>query len=146
MREPRSTGGRTSISINDYFGMEQEDAGPGIIARYVRAAGEGVLPVVILAALVGLFWEASVIGRVFAAPYGIDIVQRTEMVTAGGGLVVALIVYLISTVRTLQGVRMHQRSGAQIEAMITLAFLVFSSIVTLMPLLIAISMPQHPAP
>lgn len=147
MREPRSVTGRQSISPNDYFGMEQEEvAQPGIIARYVRAAGEGILPVVILAALVGLFWEASVIGRVFAAPYGIDMIQRAEMVTAGGGLVVALIVYLISTVRTLQGVRLNQRAGAQIEAMITLAFLIFSAIVTLIPLFIALTSPQHPAP
>jgi EamA domain-containing membrane protein RarD len=112
----------------------------------VRAAGEGVLPLVILVALLGLFWEASVIGRVFAAPYGVDMVQRTEMVTAGGGVLVALIVYLISTTRTLQGVREHQRSGEQVEAMITLGFLIFSAVVTFIPLVIALTSAQHPAP
>ncbi len=147
MREHRTFGGRQSISPNEYFGMEQDDSyQPGPIARYIRAAGEGILPVVILAAMIGLFWEASVIGRVFTAPYGIDMIQRTEMVTAGGGLVVTLIVYLISTVRTLQGVRMNQRAGAQVEAMITLAFLIASAIMTLMPLFIALASPQHPAP
>jgi len=147
MREPRSITSRPSISPNDYFGVEQDEADqPGIIARYVRAVGEGILPVIILAALTGLFWEASVIGRVFATPYGIDLVQRTEMVTAGGGLVVTLIVYLITTVRTLQGVRLNQRSGAQVEAMITLAFLIASAIATLIPLFIALTSPQHPAP
>jgi hypothetical protein len=112
----------------------------------VRAFAEGLLPLVILVALLALFWEASVIGRLFATPYGIDAVQRTEMVTAGGGLVVALIVYLISMTRTLQGVREHQKSGSQLEASVTLTVLIFCIIVTLIPLFIALMMPQHPAP
>jgi len=101
---------------------------------------------VILAALVALFWELSVIGRLFALPYGIDMLQRTEMVTAGGGLVVVLVVYLISVTRTLQGVRLHQRMGEQVEAWITLFFLIGPAIVTLIPLFLALGFPQHPAP
>lgn len=147
MREPRSVVSRQSASSNDYFGSEQSEVAPrGPIFRAVRAAAEGLLPLVILVAMVALFWEASTIGRLFTATRGIDLIQRTEMVTVGGGLVVALIVYLISTIRTLQGVREHQRTGAQTEATITLAFLIVSAIVTLIPLVIALTSPQHPAP
>lgn len=146
MREPRSVLSRP-FSSNDPFGSGQPEAGQrGPVARAVRAAAEGILPLVILVALVALFWEASVIGRLFAASHGIDLLQRTEMVTVGGGLVVALIVYLISVIRTLQGVREHQKSGAQTEATITLAFLIASAVVTLIPLVIALTSPQHPAP
>lgn len=146
MREPRSVISK-QISPASYFGSESDEPAPrGLISRFVRAFAEGLLPLVILVALLALFWEASVIGRLFATPYGIDAVQRTEMVTAGGGLVVALIVYLISMTRTLQGVREHQKSGSQLEASVTLTVLIFCIIVTLIPLFIALMMPQHPAP
>ncbi len=139
MREPRSVLS-TQMTPSDYFGGEQaEQARPWLIVRLVRAAAEGLLPLVILAALLALFWEASVIGRIFSLPYGIDMVQRVAMITAGGGLVVSLIVYLITVTRTLQGVREHQRNGEQIEALITLVFLSLTALATLMPLFIALS-------
>jgi hypothetical protein len=147
MREPRSAVSRPTASPGDYYGFDPAaTAQRGPLARAVRAAAEGLLPLVILVAIVALFWEASVIGRLFAASHCIDLIQRTEMVTVGGGLVVSLIVYLISTIRTLQGVREHQKSGAQMEATITLAFLIGAAIVTLIPLIIALTSPQHPAP
>jgi hypothetical protein len=135
------------VSSGDYFGGEQAEPAPrGAVARLARAAAEGLLPLVILGALLALFWETSVIGRLFAAPYGIDMIQRTEMATAGGGLVVALIVYLISAVRTLQGVREHQKTGLRMEASVTLIFLCLSVFVTLLPLFMALTAAQHPAP
>ena len=146
MREPRSVMSR-QYTVDEYFGGEQEQPAPlDPVRRAIRAALDGLLPVVILIALVALFWEMSVIGRLFALPYGIDMIQRTEMVTAGGGLVVILIVYLISATRTLQGVRLHQRMGEQAEAWITLFFLIGSALVTLFPLFLALGFPQHPAP
>lgn len=146
MREPRSVMSK-QYTANEYFGGEQEAPPPfDPVRRAIRAALEGLLPAVILTALVALFWELSVIGRLFALPHGIDLLQRTEMVTAGGGLVVVLIVYLISVTRTLQGVRLHQRMGEQGEAWITLFFLIGSAIVTLIPLFLALGFPQHPAP
>ncbi|HEX8727800.1 MAG TPA: hypothetical protein VF739_04215 [Ktedonobacterales bacterium] len=146
MREPRSVMSRQS-TVSEYFGGEQEQPAPfDPLRRAIRAALEGLLPAVIVVALVALFWELSVIGRLFALPYGIDMIQRTEMATAGGGLVIVLIVYLISVTRTLQGVRLHQRLGEQAEAWITLFFLIGSAIVTLIPLFLALGFPQHPAP
>lgn len=144
MREPRSI---TSAPVypSEYFGLDDAPRPLPLVFRLVRAAAEGILPLVILAAVVALFWEASVIGRIFAAPYGIDMIQRVEMVTTGGGLVIALVIYLIAVTRTLQGVREHHRHGEQIEAIITLAFLTLTAIATLIPLLMALASPQHPA-
>lgn len=146
MREPHSIVSR-NLSQGDYFGASPEDVVPfGPVRRVVRAAAEGLLPGVILAALVALFWELSVIGRLFAMPYGIDMIQRTEMATAGGGLAVVVIVYLVSAVRTLQGVRAHQRMGEQMEAWTTMIFLIGSLVVTLIPLVLALGFHQQPAP
>ncbi|HEX8996229.1 MAG TPA: hypothetical protein VF812_09380 [Ktedonobacterales bacterium] len=144
MREPRSI---TSAPVypSEYFGLDDAPRPLPLVFRLVRAAAEGILPLVILAAVVALFWEASVIGRIFAAPYGIDMIQRVETVTTGGGLVIALVIYLIAVTRTLQGVREHHRHGEQIEAIITLAFLTLTAIATLIPLLMALASPQHPA-
>ena len=146
MREPHSVLSR-NLSQNDYFGGGPDDVVPySPVRRMARAAAEGLLPGVILVALSALFWELSVIGRLFAMPYGIDMLQRTEMATAGGGLAIVVIVYFVSAVRTLQGVRAHQRTGEQAEAWITMIFLIGSAIVTLIPLALALGFHQHPAP
>lgn len=146
MREPRSITSGPAFS-GGYFGDMQGAPRPlPLVLRLVRSAAEGVLPLVILIAVIALFWEASVIGRMFSAPYGIDMIQRVEMVTTGGGLVVSLVIYLITATRTLQGVREHQRNGEQSEAIVTLFFLALTAIVTLFPLLMALASPQHPAP
>ena len=146
MREPHSIMSK-SLGQNDYLSAGPDDAVPfGPVRGVVRAAAEGLLPAVILVALVALFWELSVIGRLFAMPYGIDMIQRTEMATAGGGLAIVVIVYLVSAVRTLQGVRAHQRIGEQLEAWITMIFLIGSVVVTLIPLVLALGFHQHPVP
>lgn len=146
MREPRTTGGRFYQS-GDFFGEGEEQRGPiAAILRLGRAIGEGVLPIVILTATIALFWEASVIGRIFTAPYGIDVLQRTEAVTAGGGLLVTLIVFFVTISRTIRSVRENHYAGYQLEAMITLVFLAITAIIVLYPVLAALATPQHPAP
>lgn len=145
MREPRSIQSR-QVTPSGYFGEPSEEKQPWLILRLVRAVAEGLLPLIILIAMLALFWEASVIGRVFSLPYGIDVVQRVALVIVGGGVVVSAIVYLISAIRTLQGVRDHQLHGEQAEALVTLIFLAFTALVTLYPLFRALTTLQHPAP
>ncbi len=146
MREPRSVLSR-QVTPSGYFGEQSStEQQPWLIVRLARAVGEGLMPLAILVALIALFWEASVIGRVFSLPHGIDIVQRVAEVTVGGGLVVSVIVYLIALTRTLRNVRDHQRHGEQLEALITLVLLVLSALVTLYPLFRALTALQHPAP
>lgn len=144
MREPRTSVGRY-YALEGFTGdPDQEPLNP--ILSVIRAAAEGVLPLVIVVALGALFWEASVIARIFALPYGIDMVQRAEAVTAGGGLVVTVVVFFISLVRTLQGVREHQRYGYKVEAYVTLGVLAVVSLIVLYPVLAAMMAPQNPAP
>lgn len=145
MREPRTSAGRFYSSV-DFSGEQEEKGLLAAIVRIARAVGEGVLPIVILSALVALFWEASFIGRMFTAAYGIDIIQRTEAVTAGGGLLVTLVVFLVTISRTIRSVRDNHLSGYQIEAIVTLVFLVATAFVVLYPVLVAMGVHQHPAP
>lgn len=146
MREPRSIISR-QITPSRYFGEQSsEDGQPWLIVRLARAVGEGLMPLAILVGLIALFWEASVIGRIFTLQRGIDMVQRVAEVTVGGGLIVSVIVYLIAASRTLQNVRDHQRNGEQLEALITLILLALSSLVLLYPLFRALTALQHPAP
>ena len=145
MREPRSIQSR-QITPSGYFGGESEVKEPWLVMRLARAMAEGALPLIILVAMLALFWEVSVIGRMMSLPYGIDVVQRVALVTVGGGVVVSLIVYLIAATRTLQGVREHQRNGHQLEALLTLIVLTIATLVSLYPLVHALTMAQHPAP
>lgn len=135
------------MTPSGYFGEGQsEERQTWLPLRLGRAFFEGFLPLAILAALLALFWEASVIGRIFAMPYGIDVIQRVADVVVGGGLVVSVIVYLIAATRTLQSVRDHQRQGEQIEGLITMTVLAVTALATLYPLFRVLTAIQHPAP
>lgn len=146
MREPHSIISR-NVTPSGYFGDGQPtERQPWLVVRLIRAFFEGFLPIAILVGLVALFWEASVIGRIFATPQGIDMLQRIADVAVGGGLVVSVIVYLIAVTRTLQSVHDHQVNGEQLEALITIVVLIFTALATLYPLFRALTMIQHPAP
>lgn len=146
MREPRSVLSRQNTP-SGYFGDGQpEERQEWIVVRLIRAFVEGFSPLAILVALLALFWEASVIGRIFSTPYGIDMIQRVADVVVGGGLVISVVVYLIAATRTLRNVRDHQRNGEQIEALITLTVLAVTALATLYPLYRVLMTIQHPAP
>ncbi len=130
----------------DVFGSAEAPAPRWPIIRLARAVAEGLMPLVILAAVLGVFWEISAIARLFATPYGIDAIQRAELATVGGGLAVGFVIFLITAIRTLQGVRERHRASAHLEATITLACFAFTLLILLMPLLLALAQPQHPAP
>lgn len=144
MRQPHSMELQSRSAAMSGFDQSRRRRGP--IAQIVRGAAEGLAPLIILAVLLGFLYEASVIGRTMAGRNGIDALQRTELVIGVGGVLLALIIYLVTLIRTTHGVRDRQIAGEHLEAMATMLCLAFSAVVTLIPLFVALTTPQHPAP
>ncbi len=111
-----------------------------------RGVFEGALPLVILVAILALFWEVLTIVRYVTAPDGFLVTQETEMIAAEGGLVVSLIVFLITGMRTLRNVRDRNDEGDYVESTVTLVVLGISLLILLVAVLMTVGMPQHPAP
>ncbi len=117
-----------------------------LFVSVIRGVIEGALPMVILVGIVALFWEITTITRYVTAPYGFPATQQSETIIGESGLVISLIVFLISGMRTLHGVRDRHSEGEYVESSVALAVLAISLLILAITVWTTISMPQHPAP
>jgi len=62
------------------------------------------------------------------------------------GLLVALVVFIVAIVRTFRNITSWQRSGASGQARAALLALGCTALVLLLPVVLAIVLPQNPAP
>ena len=72
--------------------------------------------------------------------------QQASLIVLIAGLVVALVVYIIAIVRTMRNITSWQRSGAVGQARAALLALGCTALVVLLPVVLAIVLPQNPAP
>jgi hypothetical protein len=107
---------------------------------------EGVLPIIILVAILALFWEALTIVKYATVSYGYSVTQTSQTIVALGGIVISLVVFLVTGMRTLRGVRDRHLEGDLIESSITMVVFAISLLVILVAVMNTIGMPQHPAP
>ena len=117
---------------------------------YERSALRGVLIGSIPLALLLLIGAVTVLFttlvRQLAASSGFFVQQQLSLIILIAGFVLALIVYIIAFVRTLRSVTIWQRGGAVGQARATLLTLGLTALVVLLPVVLAIVLPQHPAP
>lgn len=154
MREPRHSPFGASVSAEN-AGTGTGDSHPTgaplptairLVVSVVRGLIEGVLPILILVAIVALFWEAVTIARYATVSYGYSVTHTTQTIIALGGIVVSLVVFLVTGMRTLRGVRDRHLEGDLIESSVTMVVFAVSLLVILIAFLTTIGMPQHPAP
>lgn len=117
-----------------------------MVWSFLRGLLEGALPVIILVAVVALFWEVMTIVRLVTAQYGFPVTQTSEMLVGVGGALVGLIVFVVAGLRTLRGVRDRYLVGDYIESTVAMIVLLISLIYLFSALMGFIGMPQHPAP
>jgi hypothetical protein len=117
-----------------------------MIVSVLRGLLEGALPIIILVAILALFWEALTIAKYATVPYGYSVTQTAQTIVALGGIVISLVVFLVTGMRTMRGVRDRHLDGDLIESSITMVVFAVSLLVILMAVLNTIGMPQHPAP
>ncbi len=106
----------------------------------------GLIPLGLLAGVVLIAVVATALARELTAGGGFYIQQQAALITLIVGLVLAIVVFAIACWRVLYQVALWQKAGVVVQAAATLWTLGFTALVIISPILLAILLPQHPAP
>ena len=112
----------------------------------VLGAVVGLIPLGLLLLIGAVTVLLTALARQIVASSGFFAQQQASVIVLIVGLVVALVAYVIAIVRTLRWVKVWQRGGAGGQARATLLALGFFALVVLLLVVLAIVLPQHPAP
>jgi uncharacterized membrane protein len=112
----------------------------------LRGALVGLIPLVLLIVIVAVTFLLTALARQLVASSGFFAQQQASVIVLVAGLAVALVVYIIAVVRTLRSITAWQRGGAVGQARAALLALGFTALVVLLPVVLAIVLPQNPAP
>src|SRR5450759_3742946 len=106
----------------------------------------GFVPLVVLVILVVITLAVTALVRQIFAPSGFFVVQQAALITLITGLVIALVIYVVAMVLALRRVAALQRNGAKKSSNAALWSLAITAFIVLLPVLLAIALPQNPAP
>jgi hypothetical protein len=112
----------------------------------LRGVLVGMIPFVLLLIIVAVTVLLTALVRQLVAPSGFFAQQQAALIVAIIGLGVALVSYSIAIVVMLRRVTAWQRAGAVGQARAALLALGFTALVMLLPVVLAIVLPQSPAP
>jgi uncharacterized membrane protein len=112
----------------------------------LRGILNGFIPLGLLLLVVVITVLLTALTRQLVASSGFFAQQQASVIVLIAGLVVALVVYIIAIVRTMRNITSWQRSGAGGQARAALLALGCTALVVLLPVVLAIVLPQNPAP
>ena len=106
----------------------------------------GLIPLGLLAGIVVITLLVTALARQLVAGSGFFVQQQTALIALIVGLVLAIVVYALAIWRVLRHVKIWQQEGIIAQANATLWALTATALITVLPVLLAIILPQHPAP
>lgn len=112
----------------------------------VRGALIGLGPLGLLAGFVALAVVLTALARALVADAGFFAQQQAALSTLIAGLVLAILIFAIAVWRVLRRVAAWQQAGAAVQASAALWALGTTALVIVIPILLALLLPQHPAP
>ena len=112
----------------------------------LRGVLVGFIPLGVLLLVVAITVLLTALARQLVASSGFFVQQQASMIVLIVGLVVALMFCIIAIVRIMRNITSWQRSGADGQARAALLALGFTALIVLVPVVLAIVLPQNPAP
>lgn len=106
----------------------------------------GLFPLGPLAIIIVVALALAALARQLTAGQGFATQQWTALLVIALGLMGAATAYVVFSVRAFRRAREWQQSGIRARANGALAGLVVVAVIVALPVLLAIVMPQHPAP
>jgi hypothetical protein len=106
----------------------------------------GLIPLGLLAGMVLLAVIATVIARELTTSGGFYVQQEAALITLIVGLVLAIVVFAIACWRVMREVAAWQKASVTVQANAALWALGASALVIVVPILLALLLPQHPFP
>jgi uncharacterized membrane protein YidH (DUF202 family) len=132
-------------SINETNGPVQELAIKSK-SKVWRGALVGLIPLGLLAGIVVITLLVTALARQLVAGSGFFVQQQTALIALIVGLVLAIVVYAVAIWRVLWRVKIWQRDGTTTQANAALWVLTATALIVVLPILLALILPQHPAP
>jgi uncharacterized membrane protein YidH (DUF202 family) len=112
----------------------------------LRGALIGLIPLGLLAGIVALGVIATTLVRQLVAGSGFFVQQQAALITLIAGLILAIAIYAVALWRILRRVAAWQQDGKKAQASATLWALGATALIVVLPVLLALLLPQHPAP
>src|SRR5579859_6629022 len=112
----------------------------------VRGAWVGLVPLGLLAGFVALAVVLTALARQLAVGSGFFTQKQAALIILIAGLVLAIVVFALAVWRVLRRVAAWQQAGAAVQANAALWALGTTALVIVIPILLAILLPQHPFP
>ena len=106
----------------------------------------GLIPLGLLAGIVLITLLVTALVRQLVAGSGFFVQQQTALIALIVGLVLAIVVFTVASWRVLRHVKIWQREGTTTQANAALWALTATALIIVLPVLLAIILPQHPAP
>ena len=119
---------------------------PRTTHTFWRGIWIGLIPLGLLVATIGLSIGFAILARLVSVPAGFLVWRWIVEGIWVGGLVIAAVVFLYATFRVLRVANRWQRVRLQSQASGVFWALGISALLILLPLLIAVMLPQQPAP
>ena len=106
----------------------------------------GLIPLGLLAGVVVITLLVTALARQLVAGSGFFVQQQTALITLIVGLILAIVVYAVAIWRVLRHIKIWQQDGTITQANAALWALTATALITVMPVVLGIILPQHPAP
>jgi hypothetical protein len=116
---------------------------PGSTLRGIIA---GFIPLVLLLIVAAVTVLLTALARQLFASSGFFAQQQVSLIVLVVGLCLALMVYIVALVRTLRKITSWRRSSLITQARAALIALGITALVVLLPVILALVLPQNPAP
>ena len=105
----------------------------------------GLAPLLALVVVAAASVVLTIVARQLTLGQGFFVEQRITALVLGAGLALAALVYVIGCVRTLRRARAWQAAGDAARAAGTLWALGITAVLVVVPVVVAVLLPQHPA-
>ena len=119
---------------------------PGTGSATLRGALVGLVPLGLLALIIAVALALAVLARQLTAASGFFAQQQAALIILIAGFVLALVVYVVAIVLTTRRIAAWQQNGIAVQARAALWSLGITALIVILPFLLAILLPQHPAP
>ena len=112
----------------------------------VRGLLVGLIPLGLLLVVVLVVLVLVVLARTLLSAAGFFVEQQVSLIILIVGFLATLIVSIIVTARTLRNIATWQQDSLTVRSRFALWALGFTALVVILPVLLALLLPQHPAP
>jgi hypothetical protein len=111
-----------------------------------RGALIGLIPLGLLIVFVAITVLLTALARQFFAESGFFAQQQAALIALIAGLVLAIAVFAITIWRVMRQVAAWQQAKIVVQANAALLALIATALVVVIPILLAVLLPQHPFP